>query len=312
MSRYLERAEHTARVLEVHLTLMLDQFPESAPLRWHRLLGTLCLDDEPEATEFDATAITRMLSLAADKPFSIYSCLGMARENARQIRDNISSEMFEQLNRLYHTVRNTTWESIEKEGLSDFTLRIVEGSASFAGVTASTISHAEGYQFIQIGKHLERALMTIAQLNAYREFYHDYDGGEDGSSPTGHLDLVALLKCSTAFEAYCRTHTATLRKTKILEFLLLDADFPHSVRFSVERLHEALSSVGRNGTRRDTGPTDRLIGRLHSQLAHTCIDEVMESGVDAYLESAKRQLESLHNTMHDVFINYPIEKELSA
>ncbi|MBI1291911.1 alpha-E domain-containing protein [bacterium] len=312
MSRYLERAEHTARTLDVHLTLMLDQFHESAPRRWHRLLATLSIDDSPEATEFDAQAVTHLLTVDNSNMASILSCVASARENARQIRDSISSEMFEQINRLYHHVKSTSFESIKTHGHSDFTSRIVEGSALFQGVTGSTIARGEGYQFIQIGKHLERSLMTIAMLKAYSEFYLSADGADEADSHVGHLDLVALLRCSSAFEAYCRVHTATLRKTNILEFLLLDRDFPHSVAFSVNNLFAALHSVGREGRGLDTGRTDRMIGRLQAQLTYANIEEVMDRGVIEFLDEVTSQLEGIHGGIQDIFIAYAIESELGA
>jgi uncharacterized alpha-E superfamily protein len=179
------------------------------------------------------------------------------------------------------------------------------------GVTESTISRAEGYQFIQIGKHLERGVMTIAMLKAYSEFYLA-DGVDEADSHVGHLDLVALLRCSSAFEAYCRVHTATLRKTNILEFLLLDRDFPHSVAYSVNQLFNALHTIGREGRGLDTGRTDRMIGRLQAMLTYTCIEDVMEGGVIAYLDEVTKQLEGIHGEIRDIFIAYPIEKELSA
>jgi len=314
MSRYLERAEHTARTLDVHLTLMLDQFHESAPRRWQRMLAALCIDDDPNPAEFDGVAVTRYLTVDhADNMASILSCVAASRENARQIRDSISSEMFEQLNRLYHYVKATPFDGILKNGHSEYTSRVIEGSALFQGVTASTISHAEGYQFVQLGQYLERGLMTIAMLKAYSEFYLAESGESDeADSHVGHLDLVALLRCSSAFEAYCRVHTATLRKTNILEFLLLNPDFPHSVAFSVNRLARALNTVGREGRGLDTGRTDRLIGRLQAKLTYTAIDEVMAGDVISFLDDVAAQLEALHTAIRDVFIAYPIEKELSA
>ena len=308
MSRYIERAEQTARILDVHLTLMLDQFPGSATVRWHRLLTSLCLDTQ-ELEELDPKALTYSLTCDADNAASIHACVAAARENARQIRDAISSEMWEQINRLYFLTKDADFEDVWREGHAEFLTVVKQGCHLVQGVTDSTLSHGEGYQFIQMGRYIERSLMTIALLEAYRDFYGS-GGAEANSSAVAHLDWVALLKSCTAFEAYCRRYTANLKKTKILEFLLLDPIFPHSVRFSVDRLYCALRSVKEGQTDWDTSATDKLAGRLSAVLTYSDINEILEGDIGHFFKEIRERCEKIHSAINKVFIAYPLEKEL--
>lgn len=309
MGRYVERAEHTARLLSVHLTLMLDQYPSTAQLRWQRMVNALFLEDE-DVPSLDPEALARALTTDDLYPASIRACISNARENARQIRDRISTEMWEQLNILYFQSKDTNIAGAWHDASTEFLERIDVGTHLFEGTARSTISHDEGFHFMELGRYIERAMMTISLLDSYREFYQTITDEE--LRPGSDLDLVALLKCATAFEAYCRTHTADLRKRRILDFLLLNADFPHSVRFSVDRIAESLQAIGSHYPNRDTGVTDRLAGRLRAELSYSDIDEIFESGIDTYLAGIRSQCERIHGATYDVFIHYPIERELAG
>src|ERR1700752_5355196 len=162
MSRYLERAEHTARWIEVDLQLRLHQSPGSAAGRWLRLLNALQTLG-PEDAKVDAASITHLLTLARTNPSSILSCVAAARENLRQVREQWSSEMWEQLNRLYLQVSNTSKTESWLLNSHIFFRAVQEGAHLFQGVTDSTISHGEGWQYIQLGRYVER-IDTLARL----------------------------------------------------------------------------------------------------------------------------------------------------
>ena len=151
MSRYLERAEHTARLIDVDVQLRLDHAPESGMVRWLRLAETL---QAPVSAgdKLDAPHLARALTLERSNPSSIASCISAARENLRQVREQCSSEMWEQLNRLYlHVVGTPTSEDWHVHSKVSF-CGVQEGAHLFCGVTDSTMSHGEGWHFIQIGR----------------------------------------------------------------------------------------------------------------------------------------------------------------
>jgi len=130
--------------------------------------------------------------------------------------------------------------------------------------------------------------------------------------PEDHLEWIGLLKCCTAFEAYCKVYTADLRAERIAEFLLLSEEFPHSVRFAVEKIQNALNTIGSSAARRGTGKLTRLSGRLRAALSFSQMDEILASGLDTYLEGVKKQCTQIHGAVHQVYIAYPIEAAIET
>src|SRR6516164_8422132 len=165
MSRYLERAEHTARVINVQLSLILEHGAGSDELYWAKVLRSLGIElDEDEGDE--AQSIAQSLVRETTHPASIVSCVMAARENARQVREQISSEMWAQLNRLFHSVREAR-DSGEGFDSRDFLQSVKDGAHLFQGITDSTMTHAEGWQFIQAGRCLERAVALCSLIGSY-------------------------------------------------------------------------------------------------------------------------------------------------
>jgi uncharacterized alpha-E superfamily protein len=173
MSRYLERAEHTTRLLDVNLNLMLDESPLSAERRWQRALHALGKPKDIEWTG-DPYALTQALIFDTENKASILSCIISARENSRHVREQISTEQWHRLNSLYLQVtRPEMQQQSRSETLasgmaqpSEFLQSVMEAVHQFQGVTDSTMNHGEGWQFIQVGRYLERASATALLLQA--------------------------------------------------------------------------------------------------------------------------------------------------
>ncbi len=165
MSRYLERAEHTARLLDVNLNQMLES-ALYADLRWERLYRSLRVPALEGGTD-EAYRVTQSLTFDTTNSASIISCLASARENARQVREQISSEMWEQLNRLYLHVKSTNIQKIWHGQPHVFLTRVKEGIHLFQGVTDATMSHSEGWHFIRVGCYTERASQTATLLDVH-------------------------------------------------------------------------------------------------------------------------------------------------
>src|SRR6266851_10277042 len=241
MSRYLERAEHTARLIDVDFQLRLDQSPDSGSARWLRLLDALQIP-VPAGSKIDSATLAYTLTLDRANPSSIVACISSARENMRQVREQCSSEMWEQLNRLYLQIVGTPAGEAWLLHSQLFFRSALDGAHLFQGVTDSTMSHGEGWHYIQLGRYVERTHGLAALVGAhFRRFTFPLETTVDTDE---YLEWVGLLKCSTAFEAYCKKYTAELRPLRVVEFLLLSPDFPHSVRFSVDKIHAALPAIG--------------------------------------------------------------------
>jgi uncharacterized alpha-E superfamily protein len=317
MSRYLERAEHTTRLLDVNLNLMLDESTTSAEHRWLRVLKAL---GNPKGTEWtgDPYALTWMLTFDTGNKASIVSCIIAARENSRHVREQISTEQWHRLNSLYLQVTRPEMQSdlhaeallADKEQPTEFLQNVMEAVHQFQGVTDSTMSHGEGWQFIQVGRYIERASATAMLLEAY----HDDLWGHPERIPEGteYLEWMGLLRSATAFEAYCKVYTADLTPEWILEFLLLNEQFPHSLRFSIDSLQCALEAIQDETARKRTESLRRLAGRLQALLSYSSVDEILNQDVVAYLRNIQTQCRLIHDTIYELYVDYSIQTALAG
>jgi uncharacterized alpha-E superfamily protein len=310
MSRYLERVEHTARLIDVGLNLMLDQTPAAAERRWGRLLVSLHAPAQLAGSS-DAHQIAQAMTFDAANETSIVSCIASARENLRQVREQISSEMWEQLNRLYLQVRETRLDDIWNVSTHEFFRSVKEGAHLFQGITDATMNHGEGWQFMQVGRHMERAGATATLLDVYASEFLAPDGADAGG-PKSYLDWVGLLKACTAFEAYCKVYTADLRPERIAEFLLLNAEWPRSVRFAADVMQAAFQAISEATGARKSGRVNRLAGRLRASLGFVQIDEIMETGLHAYLNDVRRQCAQIHEAIVQTYVAYQVETALAT
>lgn len=308
MSRYLERAEHTARLLGVALTQALDQDPDSAHGRWGRLLEAL--HTAPPAEKPDAYTISAALTFEPANANAIVTCVALARENARQVREQISSEMWEQLNRLYLRVRGASAAQIWQGEPIEFYQAVKEGAHLFQGITDATMSHGEGWYFIQVGRYLERAGATATLLDAHFRPY--LAAPRTLPSPLEYNDWVALLKCCTAFEAYCKVYTADVQPKEVAEFLLLDSESPRSVRFGADRIQRGLQAIAQTTGSRGAGRAERLSGRLRASLDYGQVDEIMAEDMHASLESIRRQCAGIHSAIYQAYMTYSVESALAT
>jgi uncharacterized alpha-E superfamily protein len=304
MSRYLERAEHTARQVDVHLNLILEHSRQGSQTeRWGRLMRALYVPF-PEGriqNEYDAT---RRLVFDSSNANSIVTCVANARENARQVREKISSEMWMQVNRLYLDVRRTTIETIWHEQPHEFFMAVKNGAHLFQGITDSTMVHDEGWQFIQLGRFIERTMGTATVLD---EHLAVFPLSSQTSPADDYFEWLGLLKCFTAFEAYCKVYNADLQPPRIIEFLMFNPDFPHSARFCVEMMQAALEDIARVTSVSKNSRVYRLVGRLRSSLSYDQVDEIMTRGAHHYLQGVVEQCMMIHDAIYETYITYSIE-----
>lgn len=308
MSRYLERAEHTARLIDVDFQLRLDQSPESGSGRWLRLLEALQVP-VPAGSKVDSATLAYTLTLDRANPSSIVACISSARENMRQVREQCSSEMWEQLNRLYLQIVGTPAGEAWLLHSQLFFRGALDGVHLFQGVTDSTMSHGEGWHYIQLGRYVERTHGLAALIGSH--FGRLSFPLETTVDSDEYLEWVGLLKCCAAFEAYCKKYTAELRPLRVAEFLLLSSDFPHSIRFSVDKMHAALLAIGELTERKANLPM-RLSGRLRANLSFSQIEEIMADGLGNYLSTIRSLCGQVHNAIHQIYFDYPVEAAIAS
>ena len=270
IGRYVERAECTARLLNVNY-LALAEAPLTPGARgivteqWGPLLTIT--DNEAAFRErydrADAVSVSTWLATDLANSGSVASSLSFARENARTLRDRISNEMWEALNRAYLALCAEQQGSLDEDALYDFCVSARDASYLFFGIADATLPRDQGWYFIRLGQYLERADNTIRTLQVR------YRRGDDEASVTAGVDAhrsMALLKSLSAFEAFRKCYHSQLEPALMAEFLLLNPNFPRSLRYCVRVVHEILTDLqGRNA---DSGAPQRLAGRLSAQLEY--------------------------------------------
>ncbi|MGO4211753.1 alpha-E domain-containing protein [Terriglobus sp. 2YAB30_2] len=318
MSRYLERAEHTTRLLDVNLNLMLDESSSGADHRWQRMVAALGRPAGEAWDDDDPYKLSHALTFDITNRISVLSCIIAARENARHVREQISTEMWHRLNSLYLAVTRPEMHSdMHAEALlngaqepGEFLQSVMEAVHQFQGVTDSTMSHGEGWHFIQVGRYIERASATAMLLEAY---HHDlWKHPERIPEGNEYLEYMGLLRSATAFEAYCKVYTADLTPERILEFLLLDENFPHSLRFSIESLVSALDAIQRESGKSRTENLTRLAGRLQASLRYSSVEEILRGDVVGYLQDILRECRDIHSAIYELYIDYSIQTALAG
>jgi uncharacterized alpha-E superfamily protein len=303
--RYLERAEHSARVLNVHLSLSLDDPTDAVGRTLLSAIGGVPVEVGAEAAEVASTEASGRIDPAHRT--AVVGFIVAARENARQIREHISSEMWEQMNSLYLALR--------QEGRADgsdssaFLRSVIEGTHLFHGVAEATLSHGEGWHFMQLGRYIERATTTASMLEDY--FSERGSPNTDRLNAGEYVEWVGLLRACAAFEAYCRAHTADVQPQRLAEFLLLNAECPRSVRFAADRIEDSLRAIARGLGRQATGRPERFAGRLRAALNFGTIDEILEDSLVRYVESIRQQCDQIHAALNQTYISYTIETAIA-
>ncbi len=309
MARYLERGEHSARVLAVKLEAMLDQTADDAAEAWVRVEGALAWP-MTGPVEGEPIEIARRLALDKTHPSSVMTSVRLARDNARQVRELISTEMWGQINRQYLRLNAHDILQVWSADPVPFLRGIADDLLLFAGITDSTMRHGEGWHFIQLGRYIERAHLVSRLLDLHFGTL-PADVPAKLRAPR-YFEWITLLKQCTAFEAYCKVYTADVQPAKLAEFLIFDAQFPHSIRFAVDRVQEELSYLGPGAASGRRAQAERLAGRLKASLDYGQVDELMAGDIDSFLVSIQAQCKQIHQAVYDAFIGYSVDELLAG
>lgn len=298
LNRYVERAENIARFIDVNLNLLLDS-PTGSRTQWEPLVITT--GDMPTFKQSygEATAenVIQFLTFDRNNPNSILSCLQIARENARSIREIISSEMWEQLNSFYMMVK----EAAPKQSvldLHDFYSEVKMASHLFAGVMDATMTHNEGWNFGHMGRLLERADKTARILDV--KYFILLPSVQYVGTTFDEIQWIALLRSASAYEMY-RKCQHRITPSGVANFLILDRDFPRAIRFCITRAERALHNITgtQPGTWRD--PVERSLGRLRSELDYLTIEDIIDKGLHEFLNDFQIQLNGVGNKIFQTF-----------
>jgi uncharacterized alpha-E superfamily protein len=282
LARYIERAEDTARILDVNYHMLLEQSQDAYHLRWEPLMVMAGEENlfRKLYSEVNAENVFEFLAFRPDNPSSIVQCIAKARENARTIRDCISREMWEDINGLYHMVSrfNPTDEIVA--GPHRFCDKIKFGTHRFHGVTDATLEHDEGWQFLRIGWSLERAEMTSRLVDV--QYQNLLDELPTLATPDNH-QWMAVLRSVGAFEAYHRQFHSSIEPEKVAGMLILQPLHPRSIRFSTTEVQSGLRAISGTNPGSYANEAERLAGRVVERLSYDKIEEIFKQGLHSYL-----------------------------
>ena len=308
MARYAERAEHGARLLRVRLEAMVEQGDIESSEGWRRTLYGLA-DISPEDPSADPRDITFRVGFDRTNLSSTMSAVVAARDNARQVREQISSEMWEHINKEYLRLTSLDFDWVWSGNPAETFIDIGDGIWMFQGITHSTMRHGEGFDFIELGTYIERAQLVARLLDVYLS--PAQDDGPKFAAP-GYFDWINLLKQCTGFEAYCKVYTAQIAPRKIAEFLIFDPEFPHSVRFAVDKVQSALEQIAPGAPQTRRAACARMAGRLKAFVDFTSMDEIAAGGIQPFLASVLKQCEAIHGAVYESYITYGREEQAAS
>lgn len=301
LNRYIERAENVARFVDVNLHLMLD-LPPGVVQQWEPLVITtgdlqIFRDRYGEATSDN---IIHFLTFDADYSNSIISCLQKARENARSVREIISSEMWEEVNSFYLMVKDAADQQPAND-LANLFNHIKLASHRFAGVMDATMSHNEGWHFGHVGRLLERADKTTRILDV--KYFVLLPSAQWVGTPLDQIQWMALLKSASAYEMY-RKRVHRITPTGVADFMILDREFPRSIHFCLWQAEQSLHHV--TGTPIGTWCNDaeRALGKACAQLGYLTVDDIIEIGLHQFCENMQLEINGIGDKIGTSFFGH--------
>jgi uncharacterized alpha-E superfamily protein len=301
INRYVERAENIARFVEVSEAMALDCPPGTAE-PWLPLIdasGDRVAFDErnPKGT---AEEVVQFLVRDNENPSSVVNCIDFARENARQIRDIITTEMWEQINSLYWNLQEGEfWEQPPQEQLRE----IRRGCQLFYGITDATLSRDLSWQFSRLGRLLERAEKTTRILDV--KYFLLLPSPEEVGGVLDELQWIALLRSAGAYQMFRQSQQRAIAPEAVAAFLLLDPIFPRSVRYCLERISETLRIVRGSAVPGRPDDLECLIGLTLARWSYTRIEELVAGGLHEAVDGLQQDLNRLHELIEQRYFIAP-------
>jgi uncharacterized alpha-E superfamily protein len=290
MGRYIERAENVARFIDVNHNLMLD-LPGDYIGQWQPIVDTtgdrgLFQQKYGEATQDN---VVRFLSFDTGYSNSICSCVYAARENARSVRETISSEMWQQINSFYLMITDEA-RKLVPEAVPEFCYNVRMACHLFHGLTEATMSHNEAWHFIRLGTSLERADKTTRLLDV--KYFILLPSLNDVGTPYDDIQWSAVLKSVSGFEMY-RKRYGRITPDRVVEFLLLDSEFPRAVRHCIALANQSLHAITGTPTGQFSCSAERRMGLLRSELNYANVDDILFAGLHEFFDALQVKMNTI-------------------
>lgn len=297
MSRYIERAENIARFVDVNLLMILD-LPAGSSEQWAPLVSATG-DDAQFKTRYgtaDREQVIQFLAFDRENPNSIVSCLRAARENARSVREIISSDMWEQINTFYLMVNAAADRGIESA--HDFFHQVKLAGHLFEGSTNATLSHGEGWHFCRVGRLLERADKTSRILDV--KYFILLPAVSDIGTPFDNIQWAAVLRSTSALEMF-RKQYYHISPDNIIDFLVLDREFPRAIHYYLVQAQESLHALSGTPAGTFRNPAEQHLGQLRAELAYIGVQQILHQGLHEFLDALQTKLNLIGDGIFETF-----------
>ena len=301
MARYVERAENVARIMDANYHMILD-LPSGVGEQWEPLVVTTGDEDlfKKFYDDFNEENVVQFLTFDTRNPNSILSCLQMARENARSVREWISSEMWQQVNTFYLLVKEASRQSGRIELPHEFFVEVMLASHLFTGLSQNTMTHGEGWQFARLGRMLERADKTARIIDV--KYFILLPSVEYVGTPYDHILWGSILRSASAFEMY-RKDYGQIVPDQIIEFMVLDAEFPRAIHHCLIIAELSLRNISGTMRGRFTNRAEKSLGRLLADLDYTTIDDIKAIGLHEFIDDLQTRLNDVSKVVFETFFS---------
>ena len=311
ISRYFERSENVARLLDVSFHMDLDASGAGEPggtgglgpigsVLWILACREAFEREHPELTG-DREAVLRFLSFDPSHPHSLLSMVAHARENARATQDALSGETWSHINSFYLTLRGKRGRRRFEASPTRFFDWVKRACLLFTGLIDGTLPRTEAFHFLQLGRYLERLSQVSRILNIKLHGFRPE--APTAEPPIGLAHWSSLLRCCSGYEAYLREHHDTIDPEGVVLYLVLDSDFPRAMRFCVDRCLESLRAISgeaEDGQGFGSEP-ERLLGRLESDLRYLDVGEIFEVGLPKFLDGIQLACNRIGTEIHQAY-----------
>jgi uncharacterized alpha-E superfamily protein len=307
MARYTERAENTARMLDVNVqTSLLPQPPEAIERSWRAMLGISELQDlfDKKYGVLTSKDVLDFMVCDPGNPSSLASCLTNARENARAVRGTLTTELWETLNATWIEMQAMLKDGYLEQDPSQFFEWVKHRSHLSRGVTIGTMLKDEAFYFIRLGTFLERADNTARILDVK---FHGARSGKVANAPTDQHGVesqadfyywAAILRSVSCFEIYRKVYRDVITPSRVAELLMLRGDMPRSLLACMDEVVANLQKV----TNDASADAERLAGKLHADLKFGNIDDILAGDLHDYLTEFLERIFELGNRVSRDFL----------
>jgi uncharacterized alpha-E superfamily protein len=301
LNRYMERNDCQVRVIRTNYILSFDT-PMADDFSWKDIISMFAHTTDEMAIEHAKTASSSLAFLIADikNLNSVKVLITKARENARGVQDNITKEVWEQVNQLYHIVNDP---QLEKKITGSRSLEVLDmldqNNVLFYGITDSTMPRGQGWNFMNLGKFIERCLLTIDTVYAHFGKI-DYQI----EKPQDILFWRNLLLSLSGYELYLKNYIRGQHNINVLDYVIFNKDFPRSLIYSLERIKRYLDEIAEDTHMEGSANLQKTLGRIYSKVEFADLAFIQEVSLSHFLSSLRKELVDFSNQLNRIYFSY--------